>query len=279
METITLNNGVTMPALGLGVFQMRDHNQCERTVATALELGYRLIDTAQSYGNEAAVGNAISRSGIPRDELFVTTKLKVANLTYDRARTSLLESLHVMRLDYVDLLLIHHPYNDVFGAWRAMRELRDEGFVRAIGVSNFPPDRLEDLVLHGGETPQLMQIEMHPFNQQHPSMELMRRHNIRPEAWGPLAQGKFGIFDNPTLMGIADEHEKTVAQVVLRWLLQRGVTVIPKTVHEERLRENLDVFDFTLRDDEMLAINALDQNLTVTPQMREPFWIDNLSSF
>lgn len=279
MKTVRLNNGVEMPVLGLGVFQIKDQAQCEDTVLSALTMGYRLIDTAQSYGNEEAVGSAIAKSDIPREELFVTTKLKVANLTYENAKKSFFESMKRLQLDYVDLLLIHHPYNDIYGAWRAMQELYREGYVRAIGVSNFPPDRLEDLVLHGGAIPQLMQIEIHPFNQQGKSMELMQKHQIRPEAWGPLAQGKFGIFENDTLLSIAKEHQKTVAQVVLRWLLQRGITVIPKSVHSERLEENIDVFDFALTAQEMEKISGLERAESITPQMREPYWIDNLSSF
>lgn len=279
MKYVKLNNGIEMPILGFGVFQIKDFKQCEETVQKALNIGYRLIDTAQSYGNEAAVGNAIKNSRIPREEIFVTTKLKVANISYENAKKSFFASMEKLQLDYLDMLLIHHPYNDVFGAWKAMRELQDDGYVRAIGISNFPEDRLEDLILHGGKTPQLMQMEMHPFNQQKSTLKLLQNKRIYPEAWGPLAQGKFGIFDNDVLEKIAKKHCKTIAQVVLRWLVQLDVAVIPKSIHEERLKENFDIFNFNLSEEEMELISKLNQNATVTPQMREPYWIDNLSSF
>lgn len=269
METILLNNGVQMPVIGMGVYQIKENAQCENTVAKALDLGYRLIDTAQSYGNEEAVGRAIRNSEVPREEIFVTTKIKVANLTYENTKRSFFASLEKLHSDYLDLLLIHHPYNDVYGAWRAMQELQKEGYVRAIGVSNFPPDRLEYLILHGGKNPQLVQFEIHPFYQQKDSINLLKRHQIRPEAWGPLAQGEFGIFENKTLKVLANKHNKSIAQIVLRWLLQCEVSVIPKSVHEQRLQENLNVFDFTLSKEEMEQIVALDQNTSTTPQMRQ----------
>lgn len=279
MEKMVLRNGVEMPALGLGVYQVRELDVCEDIVLKALQMGYRLIDTAQSYGNEEAVGRAIIKSGVPREEIFVTTKLKIANLTYEKAKKSFFESLKKLQLKYVDLLLIHHPYNDVYGAWRAMQELYRDGYVRAIGLSNFPPDRLEDMVLHGGEIPHLMQVEIQPFFQQNKIVELMNKHRIQAEAWSPLAQGKFDIFKNEILVALAQKYGKTPAQVILRWLYQRNIAIVVKTVREERLKENMDIFDFELSQEEMQRIASLDRNESVMPQIREPYWIDTLSSF
>ena len=270
IPTVTLNNAVEMPLLGFGVFQMRDAEECERSVYDALRTGYRLIDTAASYLNEEAVGRAIARSGMPREALFVTTKLWVQDAGYEPALRAFDRSLQRLGLDYLDLYLIHQPFGDVFGAWRAMQELYRAGRVRAIGVSNFPPDRLMDLMVHNEVVPAVNQIETHPFNQQIETQRFLQAHQVQIESWGPFAEGKHNIFSNEVLRSIAATHHKTVAQVILRWLIQRGVIAIPKSVRPERIAENFDVFDFQLGADDMTAIAALDTKTSSFFDHRDP---------
>ena len=259
MQTVRLNNGVEMPLLGFGVYQIPDAAVCERSVLDALAAGYRLVDTAAAYLNEEAVGRAIKRGGVPRNELFVTTKLWVQDAGYESAKAAFEKSLKRLGLDYLDLYLVHQPYGDVYGAWRAMEELCREGRARAIGVSNFPPDRLVDLIVHNEIVPAVNQVETHPFCQQREAAEVMKREGVQIEAWGPFAEGRNGLFQNEALASIAAAHERSVAQVVLRWLAQRGVVAIPKSVHKERIVENFSVFDFSLTEDEMARIAALDR--------------------
>ena len=242
MQTVTLNNGVEMPILGLGVYQLTEPGECERVVSEALELGYRSIDTAASYRNEEAVGRAIAASGIPRDELFITSKVWIQDAGEKPARAAFERSLERLGLDYLDLYLIHQPM----------------GLSRAVGVSNFYPDRLVDLILHNEITPAVNQVETHPFHQQVEAQKVMQEYNVQIESWGPFAEGKNDLFTNPTLTAIAEEHGKSVGQVVLRWLIQRGVVVIPKSARRERLEENINVFDFTLSDAQMATISTLD---------------------
>jgi 2,5-diketo-D-gluconate reductase A len=247
-----------MPQLGLGVFQVQDLAVCERSVIDAIEAGYRLIDTAASYLNEEAVGRGIKNSGAPREELFVTTKLWLQDAGYEPTKAAFGRSLQRLGLDYLDLYLIHQPFGDVYGSWRAMEELQRDGHVRAIGLSNFPPDRLVDLTLHNEIIPAVDQVETHPFQQQTAAAEVMRELGVQHEAWGQFAEGRNGLFENPVLSAIAARHDKSVAQVVLRWLLQRGVVVIPKSVRKERIAENFAVFDFELGAEDMERIAALD---------------------
>ena len=258
MQTVTLNNGVEMPILGLGVYQLTEPGECERVVSDALELGYRSIDTAASYRNEEAVGRAIAASGIPRDELFITSKVWIQDAGEKPARAAFERSLERLGLDYLDLYLIHQPMGDVYGSWRALENLNKEGLSRAVGVSNFYPDRLVDLILHNEITPAVNQVETHPFHQQVEAQKVMQEYNVQIESWGPFAEGKNDLFTNPTLTAIAEEHGRSVAQVVLRWLIQRGVVVIPKSARRERLEENISVFDFTLSDAQMADISTLD---------------------
>ena len=248
MQTVTLNNGVEMPILGLGVYQLTEPGECERVVSEALELGYRSIDTAASYRNEEAVGRAIAASGIPRDELFITSKVWIQDAGEKPARAAFQRSLERLGLDYLDLYLIHQPMGDVYGSWRALENINKDGLSRAVGVSNFYPDRLVDLILHNEITPAVNQVETHPFHQQVEAQKVMQEYNVQIESWGPFAEGKNDLFTNPTLTAIAEEHGKSVGQVVLRWLIQRGVVVIPKSARRERLEENINVFDFTLSD-------------------------------
>jgi len=258
MQTVTLNNGVEMPILGLGVYQLTEPGECERVVSEALELGYRSIDTAASYRNEEAVGRAIAASGIPRDELFITSKVWIQDAGEKPARAAFERSLGRLGLDYLDLYLIHQPMGDVYGSWRALENINKEGLSRAVGVSNFYPDRLVDLILHNEITPAVNQVETHPFHQQVEAQKVMQEYNVQIESWGPFAEGKNDLFTNPTLTAIAEEHGKSVGQVVLRWLIQRGVVVIPKSARRERLEENINVFDFTLSDAQMVTISTLD---------------------
>jgi 2,5-diketo-D-gluconate reductase A len=267
---VTLNNGVAMPLLGFGVFQVTDLAECERSVLDAIETGYRLLDTAASYGNEAAVGNAIRKSGVVRDELFVTTKLWVQDASYDGAKQAFERSLDKLQLEYLDLYLIHQPYGDVYGAWRAMQELYQAGRIKAIGVSNFYPDRVMDFIVHNDIAPAVNQIETHPFHQQIETQKLLQENNVQIEAWGPFAEGKNNIFHNDVLLSIAEKHGKSVAQVILRWLTQRGVVAIPKSVRKERMAENFNVFDFELSADEMNAIAALDSKQSAFFDHRDP---------
>ena len=255
---VVLNNRVKMPILGFGVYQVTNLAECERSVLDALHTGYRLLDTAAAYRNEKAVGKAIRRSGVARDELFVTTKLWVQDAGYEKTMKAFDRSLRRLGLDVLDLYLIHQPYGDVYGAWRAMEELYREGRVRAIGVSNFSPDRVMDLIVHNEVVPAVNQIETHPFCQQIEAQQFLRENRVQIESWGPFAEGKNRIFRNAILRDVARRHGKTVAQVILRWLLQRGVVAIPKSVHTERIAENFDVFDFALAPKEMTAIGTLD---------------------
>lgn len=270
MQTVKLNNGVEMPILGFGVFQVRDLEECERSVSDVIQVGYRLIDTAASYLNEEAVGRALKSSGIPREELFVTTKLWIEDAGYERTKKAFEKSLQKLQLDTLDLYLIHQPYGDVYGAWRAMEELYEEGRVRAIGVSNFQPDRIMDLILHNKVTPAVNQIETHPFNQQIETQTFLKENNVQIESWGPFAEGKHNIFQNELLLSIARKYQKTVAQVILRWLTQRGVVAIPKSVRKERMVENFNIFDFELSSDDMEAIKTLDAKVSSFFDHRDP---------
>ncbi|MFF7607929.1 aldo/keto reductase [Streptomyces parvulus] len=258
MQTVTLNNGVQMPLLGFGVYQIPAEDT-ERAVTEALAAGYRLLDTAAAYGNEEAVGRAIRSSGIPRDDLFVTTKLWVQDTpAQDNTRRAFETSLARLGLDHLDLYLMHQPFGDVYGQWRAMEDIHREGRAKAIGVANFYPDRLVDLIVNNEITPQVNQIETHPFFQRAAYQDLMSEHGVRIQSWGGFAEGRNDLFGNPLLAGIGKEYGKSVAQVVLRWLTQRGVVAIPKSVHAERMAENIDVFDFRLTDEQMTRIATLD---------------------
>lgn len=270
VANVTLNNGVEMPILGFGVFQVPDPAECERSVIDALDVGYRLLDTAASYGNEASVGAAIKASGIERSEIFVTTKLWVEDASYEGAKTAFERSLNKLQLDYLDLYLIHQPYGDVYGAWRAMEELYRAGRIRAIGISNFYPDRMVDFALHNEVMPAVNQIEIHPFHQQDVAHELLKEYGIQAEAWGPFAEGKNGLFQNEALQAIGDKHGKSIAQVVLRWLTQRGIVTIPKSVRKDRMAENLSIFDFQLDESDFAAIAALDMKASAFFDHRDP---------
>jgi len=275
---LTLNNGVEMPALGFGVFQVPDPAECERSVLDALDVGYRLLDTAASYGNEAAVGAAIKQSGIDRADIFVTTKLWVDSASYEGAKAAFERSLDKLQLDYLDLYLIHQPYGDVYGAWRAMEELHRAGRIRAIGVSNFYPDRLIDFVLHNEIKPAVNQIEVHPFHQQDDAQLILQEHGIQIEAWGPFAEGNNGLFDNAVLQSIATKQGKSIAQVVLRWLTERGIVAIPKSVRKRRMAENFAVFDFDLDTADIEAIAALDQKASSFFDHRDPAMVQWLGT-
>lgn len=268
--TVTLNNGVGMPILGFGVFQVPDPAECERSVRDAIDLGYRLLDTAASYMNEEAVGAGIKSSGVERSDLFITTKLWVEDASYDGAMGAFERSLNKLRLDYLDLYLIHQPYGDIYGAWRAMEELLRAGKIRAIGISNFYPDRVVDFVLHNDITPAVNQVEIHPFHQQPDALALLQENNIQAEAWGPFAEGKNGLFENDTLASIGRKHGKSIAQVVLRWLIQRGIVAIPKSVRRERMAENFDVFDFELGAEDLADIAQLDKKTSSFFDHRDP---------
>jgi 2,5-diketo-D-gluconate reductase A len=270
MQKVILNNGVEMPILGFGVFQIQDEKECEQAVYEAIMAGYRLIDTAASYLNEEAVGRAIKRSGVPREELFITTKLWVQDTGYDRTKNAFEKSLERLQLDYLDLYLIHQPFGDVYGSWRAMEELYREGKIRAIGVSNFYPDRLTDFIIHNQVVPAVNQVETHPFNQQIESAKLMKENNVQIESWGPFAEGKNNMFQNEILVSIAETHNKSVAQVVLRWLTQRGIVVIPKSVRKERIIENFNIFDFELSQDDMERIAGLDTKQSLFFSHQDP---------
>lgn len=278
IPTVTLNNGVEMPILGFGVFQI-PAEQTEQTVLHALEAGYRALDTAASYGNEEAVGSAIARSGIPRGELFITTKMWIQKQPGEGSpRRAFEASLERLGLDHVDLYLIHQPLGDYYSSWRVMRDANRQGLARAIGVSNFYPDRLVDLVDHSDVTPAVNQIETHPFFQRRSDQELMRERGIQIESWGPFAEGKNDLFSNPILSEIGAAHGKSIGQVVLRWLTQRGVIVIPKSVRPERIRENIDIFDFELTDSQMTSIAGLDTHASLFFDHRDPAMVTRLNS-
>ncbi|WP_312095034.1 aldo/keto reductase [Niallia sp.] len=279
MQKVVLNNGVEMPILGFGVFQMNDLEECEQAVYDALMAGYRLIDTAASYQNEDAVGRAIKRSGIPREELFITTKLWVQDSGYENTKKAVENSLANLQLDYLDLYLIHQPLGDIYGSWRAMEELYSEGKIRAIGVSNFHMDRLADLMVHNKVIPAVNQIETHPFNQQIDSANYMKENNVQIQSWGPFAEGKNNIFQNEVLVSIAEQHNKSVAQVILRWLTQRGVVAIPKSVRKERMIENFNIFDFELTQGDMNKISALDTKESLFFSHRDPEMVKMLGTF
>jgi 2,5-diketo-D-gluconate reductase A len=258
MKTVKLNNGVEMPILGFGVFQITDLKECEVSVFTAIETGYRLIDTAASYLNETAVGIAIKKRGVARKNLFITTKLWVQDSGYEKTKKSFQKSLDRLQLDYLDLYLIHQPYGDVHGSWRAMEELYKEGKIRAIGVSNFQPDRIMDIIVFNEISPMINQIETHPFNQQIEIQKFLSENNVQIESWGPFAEGRNNLFQNEMLIAIGNKYNKSVAQVVLCWLIQRGVVAIPKTVKKERMVEHFNIFDFELTTDDMETIASLD---------------------
>ena len=270
MQKVILNNGVEMPILGFGVFQIPDANECEQAVYDALMAGYRLIDTAAVYQNEEAVGRAIKRSGVPREELFITTKVWVQDVGYEKTKLAFQKSLGRLQLDYLDLYLIHQPYGDVNGSWRAMEELYREGKIRAIGVSNFHSDRLVDLICHNEVVPAVNQVETNPFCQQIESANIMKENNVQIESWAPFAEGKNNLFQNEVLASIAEKHNKSIAQVVLRWLTQRGIVVIPNSVRKERIIENCNIFDFELSQEDMDVIATLDTKESLFFSHRDP---------
>lgn len=269
MDYVTLSNGVAMPILGYGVYQVTPQ-ECERCVLDALSVGYRSLDTAQSYYNEEQVGSAVRKSGVPRNEIFLTTKVWLENYGYDAARSSVLASMNRLQTDYLDLVLLHQPFADYYGAYRALEDLYTEGRVRAIGVSNFSSDRLVDLASFAHIAPMVNQVEMHPYHQQTEAKGWMDKYHVQAEAWAPFGEGRGGLFHDPVLKAIGQKYGKTPAQVILRWHLQRGVVVIPKSTHIERMRQNLDVFDFTLCQEDMDAIAALDKKSSAFFSHQDP---------
>ncbi|MEK3700033.1 aldo/keto reductase [Paenibacillus sp. FSL R10-2199] len=278
MLNVTLNNGVKMPIIGFGVYQIPDAGECENAVYEALMAGYRLIDTAAGYLNEEAVGRAIKRSGVKREELFITTKLWVQDAGYESAKLAFAKSLNKLQLDYLDLYLIHQPFGDYYGAWRAMEELYRENKIRAIGVSNFLPDRLMDLIVHNEIVPAVNQIETHPFYQQAESAAFMKDQGVQHQSWAPFAEGLGNMFGNEVLASIAEKHNKSVAQVVLRWLVQRGIVVIPKSVRKERIAENFNIFDFELSVDDIGQITALDTRDSLFLSYHDPKFVKMLGT-
>ena len=278
MEFVTLNNGVKMPALGYGVYQV-DSSECERCVLDAISVGYRSIDTAQAYFNEEGVGSALQKCGLPREELFLTTKVWISNAGYEKAKASIDESLKKLKTDYIDLLLIHQPFGDYYGTYRAMTESYRAGKIRAIGVSNFYPDRLIDLCQFSEVTPAVNQVETHPFQQQKKARDIMKKYGVQIESWGPFAEGKKNMFTNPVLAQIGEKYDKSVAQIILRFLIQSGIIVIPKSTHKERMEENIAVFDFTLKEEDMKKIAALDEEESAFFSHYDPEtveWLTNL---
>ncbi len=276
MEYVKLSNGFELPKLGMGVLTMRDEQEFTTAFKAALDAGYQLFDTAQSYGNEDLLGRAIKKTGIAREKVFITTKLKIANCTYEKAKASIEESLRNLQCDYLDMLLIHHPYNDIYGAWRAMEELYQEGKLRAIGISNFQPDRLAAFMLFTNIKPMMHQIQINPYFQQNKLVRQTQKNGVIAEAYSPFAQGKFGIFTDHRLQAIAQAHGKTTGQVMLRWLTQRDVVAIPKSANPYRLKENIDIFDFTLSEDEMQEIFDMDMNCSSLPQEFEPWFVERI---
>jgi len=278
MQTVKLNNGVEIPILGFGVFQITDPAECERNVVEAIQAGYNHIDTAASYQNEEAVGRGIKQSGVARGKLFITTKLWIQSNGYEGTLNALENSLKRLQLDFIDLYLIHQPYGDVYGEWRAIEELYQQGKVRAIGVSNFHPDRIMDLMIHNKITPAVNQIEVNPFQQQIDTQKFLQDNSVQVEAWAPFAEGKNNIFQNAVLLSIAAKHKKSVAQVILRWLVQRGIIVLAKSVRKERMIENISVFDFELSTDDIVAITTLDTKTSSFFDHRNPDmvkWLGN----
>jgi 2,5-diketo-D-gluconate reductase A len=270
MQKVVLNNGVEMPILGFGVFQVPDLKECENVVISAIETGYRLIDTAASYMNETAVGTAIKKSGVSREDLFITTKLWVQDGGYEKTKKAFEKSLNKLQTDYLDLYLIHQPFNDVHGSWRAMEELYKAGKVKAIGVSNFQPDRLMDIITFNEVKPAVNQVETHPFNQQIETQKFLTANNVQIESWGPFAEGKNNLFQNELLQSLAAKYRKSIAQVVVRWLTQRGVVAIPKSVKKERIKENFNIFDFELSSEDMEFIKILDMKTSSFFDHRDP---------
>ncbi|MFT3822745.1 MAG: aldo/keto reductase [Chitinophagaceae bacterium] len=279
MQTITLNNNVTMPILGFGVYQITDPEECERSVLTALETGYRLLDTAAAYRNENAVGNAIKKSGIARADIFLTTKLWIQDAGYEKTLRAFERSLDNLQTDYLDLYLIHQPYSDVFGSWRAMQELYQQGKIKAIGISNFQPDRVMDLIVNSGFTPAINQIEVNPFHQQTDTQQFLQENGVQIQSWASFAEGRNNIFNNELLSTIGKQYGKSIAQVILRWLIQRSVVVIPKSVTKERIIENFSVFDFELHADDMAAIATLDTKDSQFFNHNNPQMVKSLSGY
>ena len=278
MEFVTLNNGVKMPLEGFGVFQVPDPAQCEQAVLDAIASGYRLIDTAAAYMNEKAVGEAIKKSGVPREELFITTKLWVQDASYEAAKKAIQTSLDNLGLSYLDLYLIHQPMGDYVGAYRAMEEAYKEGKLKAIGVCNFYPNRMADLCETVEVIPAVNQVELHPFFQQENALALMKEYGVVPEAWGPFAEGNHGIFTHPVLTAIGQKYGKSAAQVALRWNVQRGVVVIPKSVHKERMEQNMNIWDFQLSDEDMAEIAKLDIGHSEIVDHSDPAFVKMLHS-
>lgn len=274
MQYKTLNNGVEMPMLGYGVYQIEDLEECERCVLDAIDVGYRLIDTAQSYFNEEAVGNAVQKSSVPREELFITTKVWIDNYGYEKTKASVLESMEKLKTDYLDLVLLHQPFNDYYASYHALEHMYKEGKLRAIGVSNFYPDRLSDICAFNEITPQVNQVATNPFNQQIEAQENMIKNDVQIEAWAPFGEGRNNMFTNSTLEEIGEKYEKTAAQVILRWLVQRGVVALAKTTHKERMQENFDIFDFELSSEDMDTIKTLDTGESLFFSHQDPDTVD-----
>lgn len=279
MDYKTLSNGVRMPILGFGVYQVPDLDECERVVSDAISVGYRSIDTAQAYMNEEAVGNAIRKSGNAREEFFITTKIWISNYGYEKAKASLDASLAKLQTDYIDLVLLHQPFGDYYGAYRAMEEYYKAGKIKAIGISNFAPDRVADLAIFADVTPMVNQVETHVFNQQSNARKTMDEYGVQIESWGPFAEGRNDFFTNETLVAIGQKYQKSAAQVALRYLIQRDVIVIPKTVHKNRMEQNFDVFDFILTDDDMAEILKLDMGESQFFSHADPETVKMISSF
>lgn len=278
MEYVKLNNGLKMPILGYGVYQIPDLKECERCVIDAIDVGYRLIDTAQAYFNEEAVGNAVEKSGVKREDIFITSKIWITNAGYEKAKASIEESLNKLKSNYIDLMLIHQPFGNYYGTYRAMEEAYKEGKLKSIGVSNFYPDRLVDLIKFNEITPMINQVETHPFNQQNEAHEIMNKYGVQIEAWGPFAEGKNDMFLNEVLKEIGNKYNKSNAQIALRFLIQKGIVVIPKSTHKERMKENFDVFDFELSSEDMDIIATLDQKESLFLNHYDPETVEYLAS-